>query len=98
MVRKGSAMNVSLTPELEQLIRDKVEADHYDNASELVREGLRLIEERDRKLAWLRAEIKKSDEEFESGDFVEVDDIDEFFDQVDREVAEELALEGVGQK
>lgn len=36
-------MNVSLTPELEQYIRSKVESGLYGNASEVVREALRLL-------------------------------------------------------
>jgi antitoxin ParD1/3/4 len=84
-------MNVSLTPQLEKLVREKVESGMYNNASEVIREGLRLMEERDRKLAWLRAEIQKGIDEVAAGKFVEVDD--DFFDKVDREVAEELALE-----
>jgi antitoxin ParD1/3/4 len=89
-------MNVSLTPQLEKLVREKVESGMYNNASEVIREGLRLMEERDRKLAWLRTEIQKSEEEFEAGEYVEVDD--DFFDQIDREVAEELALDREGQR
>jgi len=41
-------MNVSLTPELEQLIHEKVETGLYLSASEVVREALRLLEERDK--------------------------------------------------
>lgn len=40
-------MNVSLTPELERLIHDRVESGRYHSASEVVREALRLLEERD---------------------------------------------------
>ena len=40
-------MNVSLTPELEQLVADKVVGGRYASASEVVREALRLLEERD---------------------------------------------------
>lgn len=40
-------MNVSLTPELETLIHDKVNNGRYTSASEVVREALRLMEERD---------------------------------------------------
>ncbi|MGH8294728.1 MAG: type II toxin-antitoxin system ParD family antitoxin [Steroidobacteraceae bacterium] len=36
-------MNVSLTPELEQYIRRKVDSGLYSNASEVVREALRLL-------------------------------------------------------
>ena len=40
-------MNVSLTPELEKFVSDKVEAGRYSSASEVVREALRLLEEHD---------------------------------------------------
>jgi antitoxin ParD1/3/4 len=36
-------MNVSLTPELERRIAEKVESGLYTTASEVVREGLRLL-------------------------------------------------------
>ena len=40
-------MNVSLTPELEKFVDAKVESGLYNNASEVVREGLRLLKEHD---------------------------------------------------
>lgn len=56
-------MNVSLTPQLEKLVKSKVESGLYGSASEVMREALRLLEERDRRhalrLEELRAEIKK---------------------------------------
>lgn len=54
-------MNVSLTPELEQFVHNKVKSGRYLSASEVVREALRLLEERDRlreiRLETLRKEI-----------------------------------------
>ena len=41
-------MNVNLTPELEELVRRKVETGLYNNQSEVVREALRLFAEQDR--------------------------------------------------
>jgi antitoxin ParD1/3/4 len=41
-------MNVSLTSELEQFVHEKVKSGRYLSASEVVREALRLLEERDR--------------------------------------------------
>lgn len=41
-------MNVSLTPYYEMLIEQRIESGRYGNASEIVREALRLLEERDR--------------------------------------------------
>ena len=40
-------MNVHLTPELERLVQDKVQSGRYNSASEVVREALRLMEQRD---------------------------------------------------
>ena len=41
-------MNVSLTPQLEAMIRAKVESGMYNNASEVVREALRIMEREER--------------------------------------------------
>lgn len=41
-------MNVSLTPELEKFVADKVASGRYTSASEVVREALRLLEESDK--------------------------------------------------
>jgi antitoxin ParD1/3/4 len=52
-------MNVSLTPELEQLVHLKVRTGRYTSASEVVREALRLMEQRDQAQALHRDEIRK---------------------------------------
>lgn len=56
-------MNVNLTPQLEELVRAKVESGLYGSASEVVREALRLMDEQDRiraaKLEQLRAEVRR---------------------------------------
>lgn len=63
-------MNISLAPRLEALVKDKVASGLHGSASEVAREALRLLEERDRlrsqRLAELRAEIKKGLESGES--------------------------------
>lgn len=41
-------MNISLTPELQKLVHDKVATGRYNSASEVMREALRLLEEQDR--------------------------------------------------
>ena len=43
-------MNVSLTPQLEQMVRDKVESGRYNNASEVVREALRIMADHEERL------------------------------------------------
>lgn len=64
-------MNVSLTPELEQIVSFKVESGLYNSASEVVREGLRLLQQRDQmremKLEALRTEIQKGIDDLEAG-------------------------------
>ncbi|MBF0564093.1 MAG: type II toxin-antitoxin system ParD family antitoxin [Nitrospirae bacterium] len=56
-------MNISLTPQLEELVKKKVDGGLYGSASEVVREALRLLEQRDGihalRIEELRAEIKK---------------------------------------
>ena len=51
-------MNVSLTPELEKLISEKVDSGLYQTASEVVREALRLLRERDQDRVQLRANMQ----------------------------------------
>ncbi len=51
-------MNVSLTPELEQLVHLKVQTGRYTSASEVVREALRLMEARDQMQALHKDEIR----------------------------------------
>jgi antitoxin ParD1/3/4 len=62
-------MNISLTPQLEKLVKSKVDSGLYGSASEVMRDALRLLDERDRlravRLEELRAEIKKG---IDSGD------------------------------
>ena len=56
-------MNVNLTPQLEEMIRQKVDSGMYNSASEVVRDALRLMDERDRlqaaKLNQLRDDIQE---------------------------------------
>lgn len=52
-------MNVSLTPELEKFVDDKVESGLYNNASEVVRESLRLLKEHEDFKARARQSIER---------------------------------------
>ena len=51
-------MNVSLTPELERLVNEKVGSGLYQTASEVVREALRLLKDRDHAREQLRADVQ----------------------------------------
>jgi antitoxin ParD1/3/4 len=64
-------MNVSLTPELEQFVQGKVESGLYNNASEVIREGLRLLKENDEvRLRW-REQIERGWLQAQAGQLVD---------------------------
>jgi len=52
-------MNVSLTPELEKYVGDKVQSGLYNNASEVIRESLRLLKEHDEIRVKWREQIER---------------------------------------
>ena len=53
-------MNIHLTNELEQLVHNKVQSGRYNSASEVVREALRLMEDRDLRREEIRKKIAQS--------------------------------------
>lgn len=61
-------MNVSLTPELERLVNAKVESGLYQTASEVVREALRLLKERDQAREQLRADVQAGFDQLTRGE------------------------------
>ena len=72
--------NISLTDEQDAFIERVVKGGEYQNASEAVRDALRVLQQRRRedalKLKALRAQVKAGVDALERGDFVEVDDAD----------------------
>jgi antitoxin ParD1/3/4 len=80
-------MTVTLPPQLEELVRKKVETGPYRSAAEVVEEALRLLDERDR-LARLRAAIAVGDEQLARGEGIPY--TPELLDEIDREVDERL--------
>ena len=50
-------MNISLTAHFEKFVKEVLSSGRFKSASEVVREGLRLLEEREARLAALRREI-----------------------------------------
>jgi antitoxin ParD1/3/4 len=66
-------MNVSLTPELEKLVAARVSSGRYASASEVVREALRLLDERDQ-LNQLRHDVRLGLEQLDQGNSVRFDD------------------------
>jgi antitoxin ParD1/3/4 len=72
--------NISLTAEQDAFVQEVVEAGEYQNASEAVRDALRVLQQRRKedslKLKVLRAQIKAGIDALERGDFTEVNDAD----------------------
>ena len=77
--------NVNLTETLDRFVEETVASGDFQNASEVVRESLRLLKrQRDEdaaKLARLRAEIQIGIDEIERGEGEIIDDIDKWFDE-----------------
>ena len=70
--------NVVLTEHHEKVISDLVASGRYQNASEVLREGLRLIEERDARntarLQILQEAARAGFADFDAGRFIELED------------------------
>ena len=68
-------MNISLTSELDRYVNDKVQSGLYHSASEVIREGLRLLKERDgftnARLVRLGQEIDLATKQIENGQYTE---------------------------
>jgi antitoxin ParD1/3/4 len=69
-----TSLNVSLTPKLEKFVHDRVSEGRYQTASEVVREGLRLLEQEERRreaaLKALKAKLKRGIAQADRGEFV----------------------------
>jgi len=72
--------NVSLTAEQDAFVERVVKAGEYQNASEAIRDALRVLQQKRRedalKLRALRVQIKAGLEALDRGDFTEVADVD----------------------
>jgi antitoxin ParD1/3/4 len=86
--------NINLTDALDRFVAELVASGQYQNASEVVRAGLRLLkaeeETRARKLAALNAAVQAG---IDSGPGIEIEDIDAFFDQMMDEIDAEVEAE-----
>jgi len=72
--------NISLTAEQDAFVEEVVEAGEYQNASEAIRDALRVLQQRRRedslRLKALRARIKAGVDALDRGDFAEVEGAD----------------------
>ncbi|MEN3146923.1 type II toxin-antitoxin system ParD family antitoxin [Neorhizobium sp. IRAMC:178] len=70
-------MNVSIGPRWERFIEEAVEDGRYGSASDVVREGLRLVQEREAETATLKETLRKS---IEAGGDVKEEELDVFLE------------------
>jgi antitoxin ParD1/3/4 len=80
-------MNVSIDARWEKFIEEAVQDGRYGSASDVVLEGLRLVQEREAKLSALRETLQRS---FERGGDVSEEELDASLEAA----AEELRKEG----
>jgi len=71
-------MHISLTPELEDAVKAKVQSGLYHNASEVVSEALRLVLAREREAGWMAREAAIGFAQLEAGHVVTVDSKEHF--------------------
>ncbi|MGO9260080.1 MAG: type II toxin-antitoxin system ParD family antitoxin [Bryobacteraceae bacterium] len=92
--------NVNLTEHFDRFIETGIASGRFSNASEVVREGLRLLEQSERedqaKLEWLRAAAKEGFDQIDRGEGIEfetMDDLANYVRQIGEEVSAEIASE-----
>ncbi len=66
-------MTITLPPQLEKRIREKVASGTYPSPNDVLQESLRLLDERDRKRAALRADIQVGIDQLDRGEGIDAD-------------------------
>lgn len=93
--------NINLTDHFDHFIETEVQSGRYGNASEVVREGLRLMERRSQveqaKLDWLRGAVRKGLDEIDRGEGLEFASVDELVQYIDG-LEEEASIPVAGDK
>lgn len=86
--------NINLTPALDAYVAELIASGQYQNASEVVRAGLRALkaaeETRAAKIEALREAVQAG---IASGPGIVVDDIDSYFDKMGEEIEAKFAAE-----
>lgn len=91
--------NINLTDHFDRFIEESITDGQYGNASEVVREGLRLLEQRKRedqaKLEWLRGAVQEGLDSIDRGEGIEfqsMDDLESYIRQIGKEASVGLAV------
>ena len=93
--------NINLTEHFDRFIEAEVGSGRYGNASEVVRDSLRLMESRKleerARLDWLRGAVREGLDQIDRGEGLEFRSSDELnaqIDQIGREASADIAAEG----
>jgi antitoxin ParD1/3/4 len=85
--------SISLTPHFQSLIQELVAEGQYNNVSEVVRDGLRMLEERRKeqkiKLKALKQAVKLGADDIRAGRYVEINssaELDDYFANLRRTI------------
>ena len=68
-------MNVQLTPELKKLVDEQLASGLYSSATEVIRAGLRLLEENERWRAEVRSKIADGVAQAQAGQLVDGEEV-----------------------
>ena len=81
-----TTLNVSLTPQLEGFINGQIASGRYQSASEVIREGLRLLEEKEVMRQTVLSEVRQQIAVgLAAADLGDLHDGEAFFEELDRE-------------
>lgn len=77
-------MNITLTPELENLVNEEISSGEYDSPNEVLRQGLLLLKARKARVENLRREVQKGIDEIRNGQYKKYDseELDNFADEI----------------
>lgn len=83
--------NINLTDRLDRFVDAGVTSGRYGNASEVIRQGLRLLEQRESeeraRLKWLHGAVKEGLDEIDRGEGIEFDSARSLKSHLDRRAA-----------
>ena len=92
-------MNISLTPELDTFVEGKVKSGLYHSASEVIREGLRLLKERDAlqeiRIEELRKQVREGFAQIDRGDYLEFSSAEDIVSHITQEGRKRSAAKSV---
>ena len=83
--------DLKLDPKFFKIIQEKVDAGLYDDADDVMESAIDLLDQEERRLEWLRAELQIGLDQLDRGEGILVDDLDAFFDMIKLRAAERNA-------